>query len=162
LSNDAARDRLDDALDSLQSQIADIAAMQKKRAALRADAQAAEGTVTVTVNSRGQLVNIVIDESYLDEHDFDELGTHILEAAQAAVGAAGQRTAEMLAPINELDKSFPTFAEMAGDMPDLAGLMPPELAEFIEGAPGKGSSGSSADGGYDDGDDGAEFPTVRR
>jgi DNA-binding protein YbaB len=162
LSNDAARDRLDDALDSLQSQIADIAAMQKKQAALRVDAQAAEGTVAVTVNSRGQLVNIVIDESYLDDHDFDELGGHILEAAQEAAGEAGQRTAEMLAPINERGQSFPTFSEIAEGMPNLAGLMPPELADFIEGAPGKGPSGASADGGYDDGDDGAEFPTVRR
>lgn len=86
--------------------------VQKKRAALTVDARAAEGAVEVTVDARGQLVSIVIDKSYLDDHDFDELGGHIIEATRRAAGEAEQRVAEMLAPINERDKSFPAFSDI--------------------------------------------------
>jgi hypothetical protein len=108
-------------------------------------------------------VSVSIDKSYLDDHDFDELGGYILEAAQAAAGQAEKRVAEMLAPITERDKSFPTFSDIVEGLPELADLMPGELDAFSPDAPGEGPSGSSMGGAYDEGDgDGSQFPTVRR
>lgn len=163
MSNDAAREQAINVLAGLQSQMADIAAIQKKQAALRVDAQAAEGTVEVTVNARGQLVKVVIDKSYLDDHDFDELGGCILDAAQTAAQDAGQRVAEMLAPINERHKSLPTFADIVEGVSGPSGLTPPGLDGFMQAPAQKGSIGSSAGDGYDDGNEGGtEFPIVRR
>jgi DNA-binding protein YbaB len=154
VSNDAARDRLGDALDALRSQVADISAVKKKRAALRVEGRAADDTVEVTVDARGQLVGVVIDKSYLDDHDFDDLAGHVLEAVRRAAGEAGQRVAEMVAPITQREKSFPTFSDIVEGLPDLADLIP--------GAPGQGLSAPSMGGAFDDGDDGVQFPTVRR
>jgi DNA-binding protein YbaB len=163
LSNDAPREQAINLMAGLQSQMADIAAVQKKQAALRVDAQAAEGTVEVTVNAWGQLVKVVIDKSYLDDHDFDELGDCLVEAAQTAAQDAGQRVAELLAPINERQKSLPTFSEIVEGVPDPGDLMPPRLDGFMPAAPWEGSSASSVGDGYDDGNEGdAEFPIVRR
>jgi DNA-binding protein YbaB len=84
VSNDAARHELADVLALVQEQMSDLAAMQKKRAALTATAEVADGNVKVTVNAQGVLVNTVIDESFTDDYDFADLGDFITEAAQAA------------------------------------------------------------------------------
>jgi DNA-binding protein YbaB len=163
LSSDAAREQTINVLAGLQSQLADIAAVQKKQAALTVDAQAAEGAIEVTVNARGQLVKVVVDKSYLDDHDFDELGGYIVEAAQTAARDAGQRVAEMLAPINERHKSLPAFSDIVEGISDPSDLMPPGLDAFVPTVRQEGSSGLLVDGGYDDGSDGdSEFPMVRR
>jgi DNA-binding protein YbaB len=163
LSIESARDRLGDVLAGVRDQLADIAAVQKKQAELKVDGQAAEGSVEVTVNARGQVVNAVIDKSYLDDHDFEDLGGHITEAAQAAAGEAGRRVAEMLAPINERHKNLPSFSDIVEGLPELSDVLPPELDLFGSGPRRKqDSSVSSAGTRYDDGDGGAEFPTVRR
>jgi DNA-binding protein YbaB len=159
LSNEAAQDRLIDVLAGLQDQLTDIAAMQKKQAALTLTAQAADGTVEVTVNARGQVVKIVIDKCYLDDHEFEDLGDHIAEAAQAAAQDAAGRVAEMLAPINERHKKFSAFSDIVEGIPDPKDLMPPGLDAIAE-AP-QHREGFLAGGLYDDGDD-ADFPTVRR
>jgi DNA-binding protein YbaB len=147
----------------LRDQLGDIAAMQKKQAALKLSAQAADGTVEVTVNARGQLVKTVIDKSYLDDHDFDELGDYITEAAQTAARDVGGRVAELLAPINERHKTFPTFSDIVEGLPDPSDLMLPGVDAFpLDRQRQAGPAVSSAGGPYDDGDGEAEFPTVRR
>ncbi|OMC10588.1 YbaB/EbfC family nucleoid-associated protein [Mycobacterium sp. SP-6446] len=162
MSNEAVRDQLDEVLAGLQSQLADVAAAQKKQAAFRVEGRATEGTVAVTVDARGQVVNVVIDTSYLDDHDFDGLGGYVLQAAQAAVGEAGQRVAQMLAPINQRDKAFPAFSAIVEDIPQLRDALPPGLDDFAAGAPWKKSPGMSVGGGDENPEDGAGFPTVRR
>lgn len=163
LSNDAANDRLSDVMTRLHDQLGDIAAMQKKQAALKVSARTADGTVEVTVNARGQLVAAVIDRSYLDDHEFDDLAGHITEAAQTAARDAAQRVAEMLAPINKRQRSFPSLSDIVDGMPDPSDLMPPGLDAWST-APQRrpGSAVSSAGRGYDEGDGEVEFPTVRR
>src|SRR5262249_5719341 len=133
------------------------------QAALEPSAQAADGTVEVTVNAQGQVVKTVIDESFLDDHDFDDLGDYVTEAAQTAAKDAGRRVAEMLAPINERHGELPSFFDVVAGLPDARDLMPPGFDAF--GPAASFGHGSSAGGLYDDGDDGrggAEFPTVRR
>jgi DNA-binding protein YbaB len=161
LSNDAARHRLTDALAQLQEQIADIVAMRDKQAALKLTGRAADGTVEVTVNARGQLVETVIDEGFLDDHDFEELGEYVTKAAAAAAQEAAHRVAEMLAPINERHSKFPSFSDIIDGMPDPGDLMPPGLDDFNPAQRRADLSAPSA-GGYDDGADETDFPTVRR
>jgi DNA-binding protein YbaB len=163
LSNDALRDGVTDVLGRLRDQLADIAAVQKKQAALKLSAQAADGTVEVTVNARGQLVNTVIDESYLDDHDFDELANFITQAAQTAATEAAHRVAEMMGPITQRQRSFPSFSDIVDGLPDVADLIPPGLDTFS--APPQPQDGHTNPLGaiHDfDGDSGVEFPTVRR
>jgi DNA-binding protein YbaB len=162
LSNEAAHEQLIDVLAGLKDQLGDIAALQKKQAALELVAHAADDTVEVTVNARGQLIKVVIDESYLNDYDFEDLGNHITEAAQAAARDAAGRVAELLAPINSRHKTFPSFSDIVDGMPDPKDLVPPGL-DAVAGALQRreGLSASSARGRYDDGGD-ADFPTVRR
>jgi DNA-binding protein YbaB len=165
VDSDAARERAANAVAGLRDHLADLAAMQKKRAELEVSSQAADGTVEVTVNAQGQVVKTVVEKSYLDEHDFEELGGHITEAAKAAAGDAGQRVAELAAPIAERRKSrnMLSFSELVEGLPDLDDLTLPGLDIFAaDSLRSEGSSNSSAGGIYDDGDGGVEFPTVRR
>lgn len=154
MSNDARRHQLTEVMALVQDQLADIAAAQKKQAELTESATVADGLVEVTVNAHGQLMKTVIDESYLDEHEFDELGDHITEAAQAAVREATRRVAEMLAPISERRKGLPSLSQVMEGAPDLRDLAPPWLDPFAVAQRSRTPD--------DDGSDDTTFPTVRR
>ncbi len=148
------RHEMTEVLALVQEQMADIAAVQKKQAEVTATAAVADGMVEVTVNARGQLIETVIDESYLDEHEFDELGGHVTEAAEAAASDAARRVAEMMVPINERRKRFPSLSDIVDGAPDLRELT----------APWSQPVGAALRPEHDD-DDGSEehaFPTVRR
>jgi DNA-binding protein YbaB len=123
VSNDAARHELAEVLALAQEQMADLAVMQKKRAALTAEAAVADGTVEVTVNAQGIVTNTVVDESYLDEFDFADLGGYITQAAQAAAQEVGRRSAEMLTPLNERRKKFPSLSDIIDGAPDFREMM---------------------------------------
>lgn len=123
MSNDAARHELAEVLALAQEQMADLAVMQKKRAALTAEAAVADGTVEVTVNAQGIVTRTVIDESYLDEFEFADLGGYITAAAQAAAQEVGRRSAEMLTPLNERRKKFPSLSGIVDGAPDLREMM---------------------------------------
>ena len=138
----------------VQEQLADIAAVQKKQAELTATGTAADDMVEVTVNAHGQLTKTVIDENYLDDHEFDELSDHITEAAQSAAREAVRRVSEMMAPISERRKAFPALSDIVDGAPDLRGLTPPGLDPFAAPQPRRTPD-------HDDGRDDT-FPTVRR
>jgi DNA-binding protein YbaB len=155
VSNDALRHQMTEMLALVQEQLADVAAVQKKQAQLTASAAAADGLVEVTVNAHGHVVKTVIDESYLDEYEFEELADHVTEAAQAATREAGRRVSAMLAPIDERRKAFPSLSEIVEGAPDLRDLMPPGLDPFSVAGPRR-------DAGRDEGGEETVFPTVRR
>lgn len=160
MSNDAARDRVGEVLAGLRDQLGDIAEMQKKQAALQVKGQAAEGSVEVTVDAQGRVVRTVIDKSYLDDHDVEELGDHFTEAAQAAAGEASRRVAEMLAPINERHSKFPSLSDIVEGLPDPNDLLSPGLDVFGPSTrPRPDSSAPAAR--YDDHYGEGEFPTVK-
>ena len=160
LDSDGANDQLADVRALLREQLADVAAMREEQATLRLNSVVADGTVAVTVDAHGHVVKTVIDESYLDEHDFEDLGDYVTEAAQAAMHDAGQRVAQMLAPINKRHSSFPSFSEIVDGVPDLKDLMPSGWDEFGDDYQvGEGLPDSSAGVGYDDGDD-ASLPPL--
>ena len=163
MSNDAAREQLAGVLVGLREQLGDMAAVQKQLAALEVGGEGAEGSIAVTVNARGQLIKTVIDQSFLDEHDFDELGDCVTKAAQAAAEEAGRRVAELLAPINDRHTKLPSFSDIVADLPDPRDLMPSGL-DVLGGSPQRPNASSVSSPGDIDGDSegGAEFPTVRR
>lgn len=155
MSNDALRHQVTEVLALVQEQMADVAAMQTKQAELRVTGTAADGMVKVTVNAGGQLTQTVIDESYLDEHEFEELADHITEAAQAAVRDAMRQVSEMLVPISERRKAFPSLSDIVEGAPDLRALTPSWLDPF-------GASQSPPEADNDGGGDESAFPKVRR
>jgi DNA-binding protein YbaB len=139
----------------VQEQMADIAAMQKKRATLIGTAAVAEGMVEVTVNAQGQLIKTVIDEAYLDDHEFEELSDHITEAAQEAARDAVRQVTELMVPISERRKEFPSLSEIVDGAPDLRDLVPSWLQPVAAPGPRHDHDG-------DDGREESAFPTVRR
>jgi DNA-binding protein YbaB len=155
LNNDALRHEMVDVLALVREQMADIAAVQKKQAELTATGEAADGMVEVTVNASGQLLKTVIDQSYLDEYEFDELADHITEAAQAAVRDATHRMSEMMVPIGERRKRFPSLSEFVEGAPDLRDLVP-EWRQSVA------STSSRDERDDDEGMQDNAFPTVRR
>ncbi len=135
--------------------MADIAAVQRKQAELTASAEAADGLVEVTVNAHGHLTNTVIDETYLEEFEFEDLPGHITEAAQAAIRTVAARVAELMAPITERRQSLPPLSTVVEGAPDLRDLMPSALESLVVAAP-------RANPDETDSTDESAFPTVRR
>lgn len=154
MGNDAARHELADVLALAQEQMADLAAMQRKRAQLSATAAVADGTVEVTVNAQGLVTKTVIDESYLDDYEFSDLGDHVTSAVQAAAREVGRRSAELLVPLTERRRQFPALADIVSGAPDFKDLMPD-----LSMTP---SAAESARPDVDDFDDGTSYDTTVR
>jgi hypothetical protein len=109
----------------------------------------------VTVNAQGLVTNTVIDEAYLDDFDFADLGDHVTSAVQAATREVGRRSAELLSPLTERRKKFPALSDIVEGAPDFKDLMPD-----LTMSPTGGTETARLDDGYDD-----ETPydtTVRR
>jgi DNA-binding protein YbaB len=123
VDNDAARHELAEALALLQEHIADLAVVEKKRAELSATATVADGTVVVTVDAHGIVSGAAIDESYLDEHDLDDLGRFVTVAAQAAARDVATRSAELFAPLAERRAQFPSLSDIVDGAPDIRDLV---------------------------------------
>ena len=138
----------------LSEQMADISAMQKKQAELRANGAAADDMVKVTVNAQGHLVKIEIDESYLDEHEFDELCDHITEAAKAAVQSAAGLMDDLMTTINKRRRAFPDLSDIVDGAPDLRNLVERGLQSDTAPSPRTETD--------EDTSDENSFPTVRR
>jgi DNA-binding protein YbaB len=153
LNNEARRHQLTEVLALVQDQMADIAAVQRRQAELTAEASVADGLVVVTVNAHGHVIDTQIDETYLDEYEFEELSTHITDAARAAVQSAAAQVAEMMAPLADRRRLLPSLSDVVDGAPDLRDLVPPAIETF-----------ATPHGEYDTHDGGHEsaLPSVRR
>lgn len=123
MNSDAARHELAEALALVQEHLAELAVVEKKRAALTATATAADGTVAVTVDARGVVSEAAVDESYLDEYELADLGDFITAAAQEAVSDVAMRSAELLAPLAERRARFPSLSDVVDGAPDIRDLV---------------------------------------
>lgn len=159
MGNDAARHELADVLALAQEQMADLQTMQKKRAALTASATAADGTVEVTVDAQGVVTRTVIDESYLDDFDFSDLGEHVTQAARAAAQDVGRQAAALLTPMTERRKLFPALSDIVAGAPDFRDMLP-DLAMKPPAAGTSAAPGNDIDERWDE--TGPYNPTVRR
>ncbi|MCT7659698.1 YbaB/EbfC family nucleoid-associated protein [Mycobacterium deserti] len=128
MDNETARHDLTEALALMQEHLAELAVVERRRAALSATAASAEGTVVVAVDARGVVFEANVDESYFDEHDLADLGGFIAEAAQAAAADVAHRSAEMLAPLSERRAQFPSLADIVDGAPDIRSLLRPNAA----------------------------------
>lgn len=102
-----------------QEQLADIAAVQQRQAALTATASAADEMVQVSVNARGVVIETKIDPDYLDEFDFEDLGAYITEAAQRAAASIQQQAATLMKPLMQRRDALPSLSEIISGAPDL-------------------------------------------
>ena len=123
MDTDAARNDLTQALALVQEHVADLAIVEKKRAALSATATAADGAVVVTVDARGVVSAVAVDESYFNDHDVAELGNYVTVAARAAAGDVERQTAELLAPLADRRAQFPSLSEVVEGAPDVRNLI---------------------------------------
>ncbi|MED5814294.1 YbaB/EbfC family nucleoid-associated protein [Mycolicibacterium sp. 050232] len=155
MSNDALRHQMTEVLALVSEQMADIAAVQREQAQLTASAEEADGLVTVTVDARGHVIETVIDESYLEEYELEELGGHVTAAAQTAAQLVAQRAAALMMPIEERRKQFPSFSDFVDGAPDLR-EMTQAVFDHATAVPQPDSRPDH------DGADEAAFPTVRR
>lgn len=123
MSNDAARHELAEALALVQEHLAELAIVEKKRAALSATVVAADRTVVVTVDARGVVSKVDVDESYLDDYELADLGGFVTAAAQEAAGEVGRRSAELLVPLAERRARFPSLSDVVDGAPDIRDLV---------------------------------------
>lgn len=153
MNNDALRHQMTEVLALVSEQMADIAAVQREQAQLTASAEEADGLVAVTVDARGHVIATVIDESYLDEYELEELGGHVTAAAQTAAQLVAQRSAALMMPIEERRRMMPALSDIADGAPDLR-----DLTRSVFGNDGTDVRANEPEG--DDRDESA-FPTVR-
>ena len=147
------RHELVEALALLEEHRADLATVQQRRAQLSANASAADGTVTVRVDSRGVVVETVIDESYWDTHDLADLGKHVTAAAQAAARDVERRSVDLFAPLARRRAQFPSLPDIVPGAPDIRDLLP--TADAVSQAE------HVADDAGDGDDETGVYPTVR-
>jgi DNA-binding protein YbaB len=123
MDNDALRHEVDDVVALVQDQMQEFSAIQEKRSAITGKASAADGTVEVTVDAQRMVTGVVIDESYLEDFEFADLGGHVVTAAQAAVDEVAQRSAALLAPMTERRTAILEQAGMVGELPDFQNML---------------------------------------
>lgn len=128
MGNDAARHELIDALALVQEQFADLAVVEQERATSSSSATSADGTVTVSVDCDGIVIDTAVNETYLDDHDLADLGRHITEAAQAAARDIEQKVAELLAPLAQRREQMPSLSDIVEGAPDIRDLLATRLA----------------------------------
>lgn len=123
MDNDDVRHEFDHVFSLVQEQMGELSVMQQKQMALTATGTAAEGLVEVSVDARRMVTKTVIDESYLDEFEFADLSGYVTAAAQSAAEKLEQRSAALLAPLNERRQRISSLAGRVGDAPDFAELL---------------------------------------
>jgi DNA-binding protein YbaB len=155
VSNDSIRNDFGQVLALVQEQMRDLSNIQQQRSTMVAKATTADGTVEVTVNAQRTVVKTVVDESFLEDHEFGELGGHITTAAQAAVRQLDKRSEALLAPMNERRKAV---SEISANVIGLPGFRE-ALAEVSAMGDSFQSQPKPTDG--DDGDGDSPFPTIR-
>jgi DNA-binding protein YbaB len=157
VSNDLMRSELGEVLALVREQMSDLSNVQQQRSSLVATASVAGGLVEVTVDAQRMVTRTVVHESYLDEHEFSELGGHVTSAARAAVRALDQRAQALLAPMNDRRKAV---SHIAGNVIDVPGVRE-ALAEVSAMGDALNPQSETVENHDVDRGDGSLFPTVR-
>jgi len=155
--NKARRD-LADVMALVEDQMRDLRTIKQKQSALTVTATAARGTIEVTVDPRGRLTEIRIDESYLDDNEFSELAGHIIDAAREAAEEVNRRMTELMEPALQRRRQITAMSGAAADLPDFT-----ELMSILESsASDQGSQRGAVNGDdHDEREDVSPTPTVR-
>jgi DNA-binding protein YbaB len=158
VDNDALRHEVDDVLAGLHDQIRALSEMQQKQSALAAKASVAGRMVEVTVNAQRMVTKVEIDESYLDEFELADLGSHITDAVQAAGAEIERQVAALLAPLTERRQAVSALSGLAG-ISDFQQLLSGLNLVSPLRAPDGSTTPSDRNG---DTDNESHYPTVRR
>lgn len=156
MSNDEARHNLAEVLALVQDQMDELSTLGKKRAALSAKASVAKGTVEVTVDAQGMVSKTIIDESYRDQFEFEDLGGYVTSAARAATQEVQRRAQDLFNPLTERRKSISSMADTI-DLPDFSELLARINPDAVPAAPPP----SAAVAGDDGEEERSSFPTVK-
>jgi DNA-binding protein YbaB len=150
MTNDTARHDFAEVLALVQDQMRDLAQLQEKRRLLTATAYAADNTVEVTVDAQRTVTKVVIDESYLEDFEFADLGELIAGAAREAAEDVERQGAALLAPMTERRGEISALSGAILDVPEF----PEALANLTSIAPVAPSDARAQDE--------SAFPIVRR
>lgn len=154
MSNDEARHLFADAFGLLQDQMQQMAEIQERREELVAKGVAADGAVEVTVDAHGVVTDVTVDDAYLDDHEFEELGGHVVAAAQEAAREMERQAQEVFAPLVERRTAITDLSASIRDVPEFGEALAAVQSWSLPG-------GSSATLGKGRADGTESFPTVR-
>nr|WP_272918266.1 YbaB/EbfC family nucleoid-associated protein [Gordonia sp. SID5947] len=119
---------------NLNSMVSRISEAQHRALALTATATGLDGQITVSVNARGIVTEVLVDDA-LTQVTGKHLGEAITAAAQKAAAEVDEQLAEVWDPINQQQAAFPrskdAFAGLASDF--LAGL--PDIDDLLGSRP---------------------------
>ncbi|MCX4093043.1 YbaB/EbfC family nucleoid-associated protein [Nocardia sp. alder85J] len=129
MSNEMAKARLADLMDTVRTGIESIARTQQEQARLTATATAAGKRVTVTVNAQGVVVEVRFSDDVADL-TYPEIARAVTAATQTAAAEVQRRTREMLDRLRADQSQMPRLSEFLGGIPDVLDLMPspPEVS----------------------------------
>jgi DNA-binding protein YbaB len=157
MDNDAARHELSHVLALAQEQMQELTAIEQKRSAIVASATAADGMVEVTVDAQRLITSTVIDESYLNDFEFADLGGYVTTAARKAGEEVERRSAALLAPMTRRRAELTSQSGSGVDMPDFQ-----ELLSGLRSAVPTDVSPHAGDGEGTDWEEGPSYPIVRK
>jgi DNA-binding protein YbaB len=156
MDNDSLRHELAEVMALAQDQMRAVSAAQQQRMALSGTGTAADGLVEVTVDAQRMVTSTVIADSYLQEYELADLGSHITTAAQVAAQDVEHRGAALFAPLAERRQALSALSGRLVDAPDFSELM----SRINPQAPA--AQNPQHDDGDEDWTEDPRYPTVRR
>lgn len=107
------RSRMDEMLDAYEQQQTQVGEVQQQLVDLRVQAATSDGSIHVTVDSTGAVLEVCVTPAAL-RGTAVQLSGLLTETAREAARLAKEQTAAVMAPL----------ADLAGGMPDLSELVP--------------------------------------
>ncbi|QIS07183.1 YbaB/EbfC family DNA-binding protein [Nocardia brasiliensis] len=111
-------------MDEVQSQLRNIAQLQRQRMALVGKASVRGGRVTVSVNADGVVIDVKFGRN-VEDLEYSELARAVLQASQEAAADVMRRSQELMASVQEDRARLPKLSDLVEGMPDLRSMMPP-------------------------------------
>jgi DNA-binding protein YbaB len=113
------KDRFSNVYDQYSRLRSGMAGLQQRLSTFAVTEKSPNGLVTVTVNARGQLVNVELHPSCFREYSPEGLSTELTKTVAKATAAAGRGVTEMMAEFMPEDSSAMKFLQTG----DLSGVM---------------------------------------
>ncbi|WP_280454930.1 YbaB/EbfC family nucleoid-associated protein [Nocardia brasiliensis] len=123
MTRDFSRGDVAGLMDEVQSQLRNIAQLQRQRTALVGKATVRGGRVTVSVNADGVVIDVKFGRN-VEELEYADLARAVLQASQEAAADVMRQTQELMAPIQEDRARLPKLSDLVEGMPDVRSMMP--------------------------------------
>ncbi|WP_157574075.1 YbaB/EbfC family nucleoid-associated protein [Nocardia jejuensis] len=120
-------------IDEFAGQMRAIAETTRKRALLTGQGIAADGRVTVTVNSDSAVIATRFSDD-IDDLGYDEIAQAVTEAAQKAIAEVTRKAQELMRPLSDKRGKMPKLSELFEGMPDLETTAPPAASMAAPGS----------------------------